>query len=52
MWATPCHSRTSRVPGLKETDGVELAAPRLGGPAAACSSFRTAALERPPYALS
>ena len=48
----PRHSRTSRVPGLKEIGGVGLAAPQLGGPAAACSSFRAAALERPPYALS
>jgi hypothetical protein len=47
----PCHSRTSRVPGLKEIDGVGLAAPRLGGPAAA-SSFRAVAMERPPYARS
>jgi hypothetical protein len=32
--------------------GVGLAAPRLGGPAAACSSFRAVAMERPPYARS
>src|ERR1700732_667822 len=37
VWVTPCHSRTSRVPGLKETDAVGLAAPRRGGPAAAGS---------------
>ena len=48
---TPCHSRTSRVPGLKETDGVGLAAPRLGGPAAACASFRAVAMERPHVSL-
>jgi hypothetical protein len=48
----PVPLRTSRVPGLKETGGVGLAAPRLGGPAAACSSFRAAALERPPYVPS
>src|SRR6202048_928488 len=30
-WVIPRHSRTSRVPGLKETDGVGLGAPRLRG---------------------
>jgi hypothetical protein len=29
---------------------VGLAAPRLSGSAAACSSFRAVAMERPPYA--
>src|ERR1700694_2211899 len=31
VWVTPRHSRTSRVPGLKETDGGDLAAPGTGG---------------------
>jgi hypothetical protein len=26
VWVTPCHSRTSRVPGLKEIGGAGLAA--------------------------
>jgi hypothetical protein len=41
-----------RVPGFSEIGGAGLAAPRLGGPAAACSSFRAVAVERPPYARS
>src|SRR5580704_2074731 len=47
VYVTPRHSRTSRVPGLKEIGGAGLATPRLSGPAAACSSVRAAALDRP-----
>jgi hypothetical protein len=42
----PRHSRTSRVPGLKEIGGAGLAAPRCGG--SVCPSFRAVARERPP----
>src|SRR6202035_5104958 len=49
---TPRHSRTSRVPGLKEIGCTGLAAPRLCGSALACSSFRAVARERPPPARS
>src|SRR5580692_1063438 len=52
IWVTPRHSRTSRVPGLKEIGCTGLAAPRLCGSALACSSFRAVARERPPYARS
>ena len=52
MARKPTFYDQSRVPGLKEIGGVGLAAPRPGGWAAACSSFRAVALERPPYARS
>jgi hypothetical protein len=49
---TPRHSRTSRVPGLKEMGGAGFAASRPNRLALARSSFRAVARERPPYARS
>jgi hypothetical protein len=48
IWVTPRHSRTSRVPGLKEIGGAGVTEPRLSESAPACSSFRAVAVERPP----
>ena len=48
---TPRHSRTSRVPGLKEIGGAGVTGPAQRN-GAGLLQLRAVALERPPYTRS